>query len=491
MEVLGEQRKRTAHRHGCQAPHGAQGAVSHDLAQVDEDLDVGVAVLTLADLVDELDPACGADAARGALATALGRTELHREAGLLGHVDGVVEGHDPAVADQAVAGGLTPCIRSGQRGGNRLLPRRRRPPDQTRQGAAFVKKRTLTRLHVAVGQNMGKARRQAEGLQDTRIGVRRQIIVGDRLARHARHFGGQFGIAVRPVPGQFIGLAVMAFPDRRHRNVTVGHSISTDLVNWQTVSDALTPSESPAFDSWTTWTGSVIRHGDLWYMFYTGTSREDAGERQSVGLATSPDLYTWTKEENLPVVAADSRWYKTLSAGYDYEPFRDPWVFKIPGENQWTMLTTASSIESKSRLDEAVMGVAKSNDLINWTVQPPLGKPGQGFGETEVFQFEIVDGIPIILFCCGPLWISDERKAAGEIGGVYSLPVAADLSDVDFNRSVLFPDTSVYASRLVKDSQGGWNLIAFINEIDGEFVGELSDPIPVTADPVRGLIPRG
>jgi beta-fructofuranosidase len=226
-------------------------------------------------------------------------------------------------------------------------------------------------------------------------------------------------------------------------------------------------------------------------MFYTGTSREDDGQRQTVCAATSPDLYTWTKVENLPVVAADSRWYKTLSAGYDYEPFRDPWVFKIPGENQWTMLTTASSIESKSRLDEAVMGVAKSDDLINWTVQPPLGKPGQGFGETEVFQFEIVDGIPIILFCCGPLWISDERKAAGEIGGVYSLPVAADLSDVDFNRSVLFPDTSVYASRLVKDSQGGWNLIAFINEIDGEFVGELSDPIPVTADPVRGLIPRG
>lgn len=235
----------------------------------------------------------------------------------------------------------------------------------------------------------------------------------------------------------------------------------------------------------------MVREDDgSWRMFYTGTSREDDGQRQTVCAATSPDLFTWTKVENLPVVAADSRWYKTLAGGYDYEPFRDPWVFKIPGQSEWTMLTTASSIDSKSRLDEAVMGVAKSNDLINWTVQPPLGKPGQGFGETEVFQFEIVDGIPIILFCCGPLWISEERKAAGEIGGVYSLPVAQDLSDVDFNRAVLFPDTSVYASRLVRDSNGGWNLIAFINEVDGEFVGELSDPIPVTADPVLGLIPR-
>jgi beta-fructofuranosidase len=137
------------------------------------------------------------------------------------------------------------------------------------------------------------------------------------------------------------------------------------------------------------------------------------------------------------------------------------------------MLTTAGSIESTSRSDEAVMGVAKSVDLVNWQVQAPLGKPGQGFGETEVFQFEIVDGVPIILFCCGPLWLSSERKAAGEVGGVYSMPVAADLSDVDFNKAVLFPETSLYAS-----------------EVNGDFVGELCDPIPVTAHPIDGLIAK-
>jgi beta-fructofuranosidase len=137
------------------------------------------------------------------------------------------------------------------------------------------------------------------------------------------------------------------------------------------------------------------------------------------------------------------------------------------------------------------MGVAKSTDLTNWQIQPPLGEPGQGFGETEVFQFEIVDGVPILLFCCAAQWISNERQAAGEIGGVYSLPVAADLSDVDFRRAVLFPDTSLYASRLVQDQNGGWNLIAFLNNVNGEFVGELCDPIPVTADAVKGLVPKG
>ena len=122
-------------------------------------------------------------------------------------------------------------------------------------------------------------------------------------------------------------------------------------------------------------------------------------------------------------------------------------------------------------------------------VLPPLSQPGQGFGETEVFQFEIVDGVPIVLYCCGPIWLHQDRLDAGERGGVYSLPVAADLSDVDFNRAVLFDAPGLYASRLVK-SADGWNLIGFWDAPDGTFVGELSDPIPVTADPVRGLIRR-
>jgi beta-fructofuranosidase len=70
------------------------------------------------------------------------------------------------------------------------------------------------------------------------------------------------------------------------------------------------------------------------------------------------------------------------------------------------------------------------------------------------------------------------------------MAVAQDLSDVDFNRAVMFPDTTLYAARLVKDQNGGWNLIAFINYVNGEFLGELCDPIPVTADPIKGLVPR-
>lgn len=279
-------------------------------------------------------------------------------------------------------------------------------------------------------------------------------------------------------------------PNRRHRNVSVGHSISSDLVNWTTVADALTPSESPAFDSWTTWTGSVIRHDGLWYMFYTGTSREDAGERQTVGLATSSDLYTWTKQPDLPIAAADPRWYRTLVGGAKNEPFRDPWVFKLPGQSEWTMLVTAAAKDSEDERQAGVLGVARSSDLLHWQVGEPLSRPDQGFGETEVFQFEIVDGVPILLFCCGPIWLSAQRIAAGEAGGVYSLVVDDQLTDVNFNRAHLFDAPDLYASRLVNHPQMGWCLIGFIDRPDGKFVGELCDPIPVTADPTMGLMRR-
>ena len=96
------------------------------------------------------------------------------------------------------------------------------------------------------------------------------------------------------------------------------------------VQDAIAISESPAWDSWTTWTGSVIKGDDgLWWMFYTGTSREDSGDEQRVGAATSTDLMTWTKVENNPLTEADPKWYEMLDyQKWHDQAWRDPWVFK-------------------------------------------------------------------------------------------------------------------------------------------------------------------
>ena len=91
--------ERRAHRHRGETAHRAQRSVGHQLAEVVEQREVRVAVLAGADPVDHLDAADRADAAGRALAARLLGAELHGEAGHAGHVDGVVEDHDAAVAD--------------------------------------------------------------------------------------------------------------------------------------------------------------------------------------------------------------------------------------------------------------------------------------------------------------------------------------------------------------------------------------------------------
>ena len=281
-------------------------------------------------------------------------------------------------------------------------------------------------------------------------------------------------------------------PNRRHRNTNVGHAISKDLVNWKILPDAISPSDQSAFDSWTTWTGSTVKGDDgRWWMFYTGTSREDGGDVQSIGVSHSEDLINWVKSSSQPILRADSRFYETLDKTiWHDEAWRDPWVFKLqPTDDVWHMLVTARA-KRGDPISRGVIGHATSKDMLHWEAQPPLSRPGSGFGQLEVLQFEIVDGVPVILFCCGYREFDSQRVALhGEHDGIFSITCNADLSEIDVTQATMFPDTSLYAGRLVQNLSGKWFLVAFRNYIAGEFVGEVCDPIPVTAIVGKGIVP--
>lgn len=266
--------------------------------------------------------------------------------------------------------------------------------------------------------------------------------------------------------------------DMRHRRASVGHAVSTDLMSWDRVVDTLVRSDPPAFDDVATWTGSVVRGDDgTWFMFYTGiTAPLPETSHQSIGYATSPDLMTWTKQG--PLLEADPRWYEKYDpAKWHEEAFRDPWVFRDPAGQGWHMFITARGTKG-SRNDRGVVGHATSPDLRQWTLGPPLSQPGDGFGQLEVMQTAVLDGQPLLLFSCmsGDM---GESRARESTGGIWAAPAESVLGPFDLAHAQQLTDRDRYVGRLVRrlDSDE-WAFLCFHHDAaDGDFVGEIADPL--------------
>jgi beta-fructofuranosidase len=270
-------------------------------------------------------------------------------------------------------------------------------------------------------------------------------------------------------------------PDERHWNVSIGHAVSPDLADWTVVCDAIAPADGPAFDDTGTWTGSVVRGRDgTWFMFYTGVGSGERALKQRIGLATSDDLHHWRRHPGSPVLESDPRWYEQLpDALWPDEAWRDPWVFADPDGDGWHMLLTARACDGPAD-QRGVIGHARSYDLIHWQAQPPLSRPGGGFGQLEVSQVEVVEGRSVLVFSCLTAELSDARRHAGTGGGIWCLPCTSLLGPFNLTQAVCLTDESLYSGRLIRDRAGRWVMLAFRNRgPDGRFIGELADPMPI------------
>lgn len=269
-------------------------------------------------------------------------------------------------------------------------------------------------------------------------------------------------------------------PEARHYRASIGHAVSTDLINWTRVTDAVVRGDAPAFDDLATWTGSVVQHPDgTWFLFYTGSTRtEDGSNIQRIGCATSTDLLDWDKVDGNPILEADPTWYeKRDPALWHDEAFRDPFVFADPGGDGWHMLITARAITGAAD-ERGVVGHAWSPDLRTWELRPPLSAPGAGFGQLEVIQVENVDGQPVLVFSSAGGGVAGRR---GTDGGIWAARADSPLGPYDIENATLLTDRSLYVGKLIRRRDSPeWQLMAFHDVgADGRFVGEISDPIPV------------
>ena len=153
-------------------------------------------------------------------------------------------------------------------------------------------------------------------------------------------------------------------PNRRHWHASIGHAVSTDLVDWEVCPDALGPGQPGAWDDLSTWTGSIQRRGDLWYLLYTGTSHAENGLVQRIGVAVSSDLGTWERVGDRAVIEPNPEWYETLDVSvWHDQAWRDPWVVYDPGEDVYHAYITARANHGPAE-SRGVIGHARSSGCI-------------------------------------------------------------------------------------------------------------------------------
>ncbi|TCO62782.1 family 43 glycosylhydrolase [Actinocrispum wychmicini] len=155
---------------------------------------------------------------------------------------------------------------------------------------------------------------------------------------------------------------------------TFAHATAPSLNGpWTKRAPAL--SVDPAYGETHLWAPHVIRNGSTYYMFYAGGGADPA--RHAINLATSTDLYTWTRNPGGPLFR-------------DGAVARDPYVVRVG--DQWVMYYTATSEPSGGN---HVVAVRTSVDLVHWSDRSvAFADPttGSGGGDTESPFVVNVDG---------------------------------------------------------------------------------------------------
>ncbi|MFD7838752.1 family 43 glycosylhydrolase [Streptomyces sp. NPDC059761] len=125
--------------------------------------------------------------------------------------------------------------------------------------------------------------------------------------------------------------------------VTFAHASAPDPYGpWTTHADALTVDRS-YFGEEHLWAPHVVEAGGTYWMFYAAGGRSGA----AINLATSTDLFTWTRVPSGPL-------FRGLAA-------RDPMVLRVADE--WVMYYT----ELSAPHGRHIVAVRRSADLVHWS----------------------------------------------------------------------------------------------------------------------------
>jgi beta-fructofuranosidase len=256
-----------------------------------------------------------------------------------------------------------------------------------------------------------------------------------------------------------------------------GHAVSADLLHWQDLPIALTPTPGGP-DAEGCWSGCAVDNKGVPTLIYTGI------HPQVVCLATgSDDLVHWEKHPANPVIAAPPAELGMRSGGQ----FRDPFVSRV--DRSWQMVI-GSRIEGQGGL---VLRY-RSDDLLHWEY---MGVLQQGdTTQTNPFwtgtmwecpNFFRLDGQDVLLFS-----VQSER---GDLS--YPVYYSGRFHDQRFTpqaQGILVHGNSFYAPQVMRLADGRTVMFGWLKEgrrqtalLEAGWAGVMSLPLTLSTMPGGAL----
>jgi len=279
------------------------------------------------------------------------------------------------------------------------------------------------------------------------------------------------------------------FNRRNISNISIGHAVSDDFINWEQLPTALKPGGVDEWDNDNLWSGCVAKKDDTYYLFYTGKNKNpEINNIQKIGVATSKDLNTWNKHDKNPLIEADNKHYymdNNKNELGNIGAWRDPFVFKDPTSEKRYMTISARD-NTKGGEYSACVALAQSDDMINWDVLPPIFSPGI-YDEIEVTRVVCHNGYYYLFFTTyGRNYKPEFEKKYGAHGGLhcyYSDNLFCGYEPVNGNGVVLDNGHDVYDVRILNLNGNDFIGIGWLNrDSDGNFIGKLAHPIKIRID---------